>query len=706
VFALYAGSASCRDCHRQAYDRWGSSHHAQAERPLALGLDLPAFYPPRTVRHGSQTSEVRFAAQRFEILTPGEARTPVAHVAQRVIGVDPLRQYLIPWRGGRFQVTELAADPVKRDWFDIFGQEDRQPGEWGHWTGRGMTWNSMCASCHNTRVRKNYTPEKDAYSTRMAEAGVGCEACHGPMAAHVTWQRGQPQPPPTKDPTLRLLSKDQMLEACAVCHARRTELTGDFAPGDAFLDHYGLIIPDETDLYYTDGQVREEDYEYASFRGSRMFAAGVRCGDCHDPHTAKVLASDNSLCLRCHQAPLVPAPKIDPAGHSFHRQGEAGDRCVDCHMPQTVYMQRHARHDHGFTIPDPLLTRQWGVPNACNRCHKDRSADWALEWVARWYGPRMERPTRTRAQAIALGRSGQEVAIKPLLAIAREDKIGLWRAVAVGLLKHWSADREVTRALVAATSDADALVRTLAARSLEALAVAHEPSARAACARLLEDPVRSVRIEAAWALRASLDTNSPAGRDLAGHLFENLDQPSGQMQAGVFQLDRGDEPAALASFQRAVSWDAGSAPLRQALAVGLSLQGRQQEAVKELRVACRLAPREAEYHFKLGLALNESGQLEEARTELAEAVKLEPRFVQAWHNLGLADAALGRLEEALEALTRAESLDPASARLPYARATVLARLGRHDEARNAARRALELDPRFGPALELLEALGR
>ena len=46
------------------------------------------------------------------------------------------------------QPAELTFDPAKKEWFNVFGDERRQPGEWGHWRGRGMNWNSMCAHCH------------------------------------------------------------------------------------------------------------------------------------------------------------------------------------------------------------------------------------------------------------------------------------------------------------------------------------------------------------------------------------------------------------------------------------------------------------------------------------------------------------------------------------------------------------------------------
>ena len=82
--------------------------------------------------------------------------------------------------------------------------------------------------------------------------------------------------------------------------------------------------------------------------------------------------------LRCHASGYLKAPVINPEEHSHHFAGNAGDECISCHMPVTVYMQRHPRHDHGLTIPDPLLTKKFGIPNACNRCHADKTR------VGRW----------------------------------------------------------------------------------------------------------------------------------------------------------------------------------------------------------------------------------------------------------------------------------------------------------------------------------
>jgi tetratricopeptide (TPR) repeat protein len=282
----------------------------------------------------------------------------------------------------------------------------------------------------------------------------------------------------------------------------------------------------------------------------------------------------------------------------------------------------------------------------------------------------------------------------------------LWRAVSANLLRRWVGEPAVMAALLSSAGDTDPLVRSMSTRGLEPLAQAGgQPVQQALRARLV-DPVRCVRVDAAWALHATLDTNSIAGRDLMNYLAQSGDQPSGALQRGVFLMDRGDLESAIVYFRRAVNWDTNSAPSHNALAVGLSMQGKSEDAVQELTTACRLAPREAEFRFKLGLALNEVGKAEAARAALEEAVKLDPQFSQAWFNLGLAWNAEGNTESALESLGRAEAIDRGSAQIPYARATILARTGRMDEARAAARRALEISPGYAEAEGLLRSIGR
>lgn len=718
----YAGSTTCQECHPEAFDAWKQSHHGLAERTPTPTQDAPAFDPTRTFHHGTQQTTVSRSNDVFMVTTGTRASPGQAYAVQRVIGVDPLQQYLVSFPGGRLQTLEASYDIHQRDWFNVYGSEDRQPGEWGHWTGRGMNWNSMCASCHNTRVHKNYDPATDSYRTVMAEPTVSCEACHGPAQAHVAWQRehhGSDKP----DPTLRRLTSDQMLDTCGSCHARRSELTGDFKPGDRFGDCLRLSQVDDSDTYHPDGQVHGENFELSAFLGSRMHFQGVRCGDCHEPHSAKTRLPGNWLCLRCHNGGDSRAPVINPVSHSFHpvfgfdAQGVAtnldlttyppkdrayaGGECIHCHMPQTVYMQRHRRHDHGFTVPDPLLTRELGIPNACNRCHTDQSVDWAIEWTERWYGPKLERYSRQRTRSIARARHGESGAHVGLLNIITREEIPYWRAVAIGLLRPWGAEPTVTPVLMRHLADTNALVRAAAVRALEPT-VAGNPQQVAALQPLLNDPVRDVRIAAAWALRESLDRTSTAARDLQRSLEINADQPAGQVALGTDALARGEPDTALAHYQKALEWDPGSAAIHQELAVVLSSLGRTRDAIPHLQSACTLDPTNAEPRFLLALGWNELGQPQKTVEALQEAVRLDPRHARAWYNLGLALNTVGQPDEGLAALLRAESLEPTDPGIPYARATILAGLGRTAEARQAAARALEIQPGYPPARQLLQ----
>jgi len=727
VSPAFAGSESCRACHSSEYAAWAKSHHGLAERPLRPELDAAAFHSSRIFSQGSQTNRIFETNGVSSIFTTGSGGVSMAYPVVRVIGHDPLRQFLTSTTGGRFQVHEASYDPLKNEWFDVYGMEDRQPGEWGHWSGRGMNWNSMCAFCHNTGLQKNYSESTDEYHTAMAEPTVGCESCHGPMKAHVDWSllhKGATE----KDPTIRKLSAGQMLDTCAACHSRRSDLDGKFKPGDHYLDHFAPSIVDDSDTFYPDGQIHEEDYEVNAFWGSRMHFAGVKCADCHEPHSSKTILPGNALCMRCHAGGFTNAPIIDPVEHGHHlvagydskgkpvpiegstaRIGNdklTGGECISCHMPQTVYMQRHWRHDHGFTIPDPRLTAEFGVPNACNRCHKDKDVAWASQAVEKWFGDKMNRPSRQRARWIARARQGRESAREPLMQLATTNETPFWRAVAAGLLEPWSEDAKVSSLLINLSRDTNAIVRAKAVQSLSHLAEQHAPGVEEVLRERLKDPLRMIRYEAGWALRETLETNSVVFREISESLAFNADQPAGQAQYAVWNLAHAELDSALAHYARAVQWDSNSPPFRIDYAVALSLAGQGSNALVQIQAACLLAPNDAENFFRLGLAWNEAGSAMEAIRAMEKAVRLNEHHDRALYNLGLLYNQQGDSGKAIRSLKQAEDANPRDPRSAYARATILAGLGRNAEAVEAAKKALQIQPDFTDARELIRSLTR
>jgi predicted CXXCH cytochrome family protein len=693
----YAGSETCASCHPAETQAWRTSHHAHAERALDPSLDTPAL-SQREEAAGCPTPGGSAPCSWRAAGPDGAARdTPIL----RAFGHDPLWQYLVDAEQGRVQVTQAAYDTRSKEWFDVYADDPREPGDWGHWTGRGMTWNTMCARCHNTGLRVGYDPVQDRFETTIEERAVGCESCHGPAAAHAARMRAGEEESKQQSRRLRAASGERGFDVCAACHSRRSELDEAFLPGDRYLDHYLPRLPDETDVYYADGQVRGENFVGTSFLGSRMHGEGVVCGDCHEPHSGTLLREGDALCLDCHSE----RPGFTP--HANHPAKSEGARCVNCHMPTTVYMQRDPRRDHGFLIPDPALTRELGIPNACNRCHGDETVAWAAEHVEEWFGS--ERPDRARvAQAVAAARHGDLSKAQDLVEVARSHPRPLWRAVAVGLLPQLPT-AGAGEVLADAAADPNPWVRLASARALAQLRALGAEDAGRILTPLLDDPLRAVRVEAARGLRdlhaPDAPTLPPAFAELRTHIELHLDQPGPRVELGSWYLTHGRAQEGLSQIELATRWDPLSPPFFQALAITHARLEQPQQAIEALEHAIALQPEDPMLLHDLALAYGAAERSWEARDTLERTVAAAPGFARAWYNLGLMRRDARDVSGAIEALGRATSLDTENPDAPFALALVLRDIGQLDDARRAAQAALVANPRHGGAHSLLRELG-
>jgi predicted CXXCH cytochrome family protein len=548
-----------------------------------------------------------------------------------------------------------------------------------------MNWNSQCAYCHTTGFEKNYDPATDSFASTWKAMGVSCEQCHGPLDGHAA----KPKVPVR-------LSPQQDMENCAACHARREELTGKFHAGEKFDDHFRVVLPDLTDIYYPDGQVRDEDFEYGSFLTSKMGKAGISCLDCHNPHSGKLKlpAENNALCLSCHATPgqrgAVPIP--DAAAHSHHKPDSTGNRCVECHMPQTTYMARDPRRDHGFTVPDPQLTKELGIPNSCNRCHADKTTDWAITWMQEWY--QMQRPSRDRARLIARARSGDPAVSQPIMEFFKSEPNPAWRASLVLMLEGREQDPAVQEFLTAAASDPSPLVRDAAVRTL---AQARPDVLQKA----LSDPSRGVRISAAWHLLMNRQTVPEGSRMEIGTWLSNISDGAG----GAFQQAR------LAAIEKrlpdlerwttlAVARDPSSGMFQQAAQL-MYQADRLPQAKAFFDRSLAADPKNTDATYSLALLEAELGNSARSLELLRTTVSLASDFGRAWYNLGLAEAAYGDLPASAKALEKAESLLPRSPDPAFALATVQLRMNDPAKAAESARRALAIAPGHPGAMGLL-----
>jgi predicted CXXCH cytochrome family protein len=729
-----AEAMMCAECHAKEVEEWKGSQHANANRLVSVALDAKAFAGGPVLDHGGSRTEMRMEDGRFFFDYRFSNEVPQTFEAEAVIGITPLRQYLVSFPDGRLQTMDVSYDPRSNKWFNAF-PDVRVPGDWGHWTGRSMTWNVQCAFCHTTGFEKNYDPIEDEYRSTWKAMGISCSQCHTLKGGSGFGGRGsggrkldessgfevrgsgfaRPTPDEAEDggedgcPMVASGSLDghpvtnahhhlATMHNCASCHARREELFGTFKPGDDFHDHYRLTLPDSPGIFHHDGQVLDEDFEYASFMMSRMGHMGVSCQDCHNPHSGKLVAplENNALCMQCHTPPgLRGATPINPAEHQFHDWGTPGGRCVDCHMPENVYMVRDWRRDHGFTSPDPRLTIEMGIPNSCNRCHTDQTPAWAEEWVNQWYGEKRmaDRRARHRARAVAAYHEGHADAVTNLLAMAQSEEIDAWRAALVRMLAPWNGRRDVQAFLQTQLTNHYPLIRSAAVQALAGLR-----GAEMALDGMRDDSHALVRVDATLATLPGA-RGTPAYEEVFAYLRNISDQPAGALRNANVALEEGRTNDVAHWTEKMTDWDAAPSAAYMAgrvqFAAGLTGAG-----LSNMIASAERETGNAEFSYAVALALAETGGAG-VRDWLEETVRRDENFGRAWYNLGLAYAGEEKLAEAVTALRRAEVLMPASGDAAFARATVHLRQGDRRAARNAALLALKRTPEHPQARMLL-----
>ena len=669
-------SGRCTPCHPAEARAWARSHHARAMQ-RATPSTVQGHFADAEIHLDGLDAKLSRKGDTFLITTIGSDGQWGEFEARYTFGVEPLQQYLVGLPGGKLQVFGAAWDarPTTaggQRWFNINPELRLRPGQALHWTGRDQQWNGMCAACHSTRVQKRYDADHDTFDTVWAEISVGCQACHPQGEAHVGAAANlavpATAPPPftTATPTELASSSADEINRCFPCHSRRQQLDEHPETAPALLDAYAPMLLDRG-LYHPDGQIDDENFEFGSFIQSRMHAVGVRCSHCHDPHSAKLWATGNALCSRCHQPTRYDRPE-----HHHHLTTSAGAQCVSCHMPTKVYMGVHVRRDHAIRIPRPDLSEAIGVPNPCDRCHADRGAAWATGTLRGW-GVVFRSIDLRFARAIAAARQDGDDANDELAALSQPGAIApIRRATALSAMRGRlspSAKEQLRLGL----GDDDDLVRFGAARALDTL---DEDLRIAFGVPALKDRVRAVRIEAARAL-----ADAPRGR---------LPMDAGRaLKTGLAEL----------IATRRVSADRPESALD--LAQVFTRLGRTQEAESELRRALRLDPENVAARVNLADLLRTLNRDDEGEDLLHQALTIAPARAETWHALGLLEVRRGRRRSALEPLGRAHSLEPGQPDYGLAYALALIEGGRRDEALQVVRRSLEASP-SNPALLALQ----
>lgn len=187
-----------------------------------------------------------------------------------------------------------------------------------------------CATCHE-EVAKSFRMTAHAGAPGW-DAEKGCEACHGPGAAHVDGEGDL-----AEIVRLKELAPGESSRICLECHTRQ-----------------------------------EANFKH---RSSIHGLADVGCIDCHDPHNRaeKQLRKDGpALCADCHQ--IVVSQFDLPRSHPLPPKGRS---CVTCHAPHGATSQRVLEGFGNITCGEchfekagPFLySHDVALVDGCQACH-------------------------------------------------------------------------------------------------------------------------------------------------------------------------------------------------------------------------------------------------------------------------------------------------------------------------------------------------
>jgi tetratricopeptide (TPR) repeat protein len=706
IQATFVGRSSCVECHQKEAEAYRDSHHDLA-MDLATDETVLADFDNATFENDGIVSRMFKEGDKFMIHTEGEDGEMRDFHVKYVFGVEPLQQYMIEFDRTsdmpedeipRVQVLRISWDTAKKEWFylrppDV--DDKLAPDDPLHWTGIGQRWQTMCADCHSTNLKRNFDDKSNQYHTTFSEIDVSCEACHGPGSLHVElaksksvfWDRrygyGLAK--------LKGENAEPQLQSCAPCHSRRGLLDTEFQAGDQYCDHFQLeLLQDDT--YFADGQIKDEVYVYGSFVQSKMYHKGIRCTDCHDPHSLKLKHPGNETCTSCHQH---AAGKYDVPSHHHHVPGTEGAKCVNCHMPERTYMAVDPRRDHSLRVPRPDLSVAIGTPNACSGCHvKDQLsalpqqkqaslgeyADWLQQaeegdeaiakllkktdqWCdqacEQWYGEERKKPPHF-AETIAKFRNDRQQgnpkefteSIKSMLKLANQtdaETPAIARASALNELAASGTPNAFPAAVSILKKQSESpLVR---AAAINLFMTAPPSITRKALLPLLTDETRLLRNEAARVLVAS-------------GTYQSL---SNTEQTRVNLVLKDVKESLMAAADRAGA-HLGWAMLCEG-------QGRLEDAVDAYRTAIRVEPKTTGPRSNLSSLLERLASQQpppQAQAAIQEAAKLRseelpllqrdanlaPENASVQYRYGLALYLAGRMNEALKKLELAAELEP------------------------------------------------
>ena len=674
----FVGDAACFDCHEDQYR--GFQDHGMANSMYLLSSDnaVEAFGSEVVVDSttGLHYETVAADSGYYQIEYLLDANGNRVHELVRpmewVVGSGTsARTYLVEEDGWFYEL------PVT--WYTQKGRWDFSPGYRVANKRFDRKIADRCVVCHNSY------PDPVLQTNGMYNdmpAGIGCERCHGPGAAHVEARLVSDPPAGEADLTIvnpAHLSLDLRMDVCQQCHLngsvsllREGRTAYDYRPSQPLEDYVALYTGLEN--------VQEEGISVISHADRMMQSAcyletldtprPMECTTCHDPHQGFRDAGDayfNVTCMSCHGPEAL---KTIDAGEALAVHTPEAN-CVDCHMPQADLLEapHSAFTDHFIRVVDQEEVR----PERATRedvltahFERDRKGD----GEARLY--------EGMAYVTRGFQGGFDDVIETGITIL-EEAFEDGHTMSEAKYLHGYALLTLGRAAEAIPSLEEAVrLEPGTAERLNALAQAYEQAGG-------RDPSRIERLYRE-ALRIQPELSEV------------------RINYGRFLQAEGRSDEARSEYERVVATEDWNALGWYNLGTVYLQDGDLEEAERHLLVSLELDPLNGGTMSNLGLVYLQQQKIAEGRRTLEQAVERDPDHPEALENLGSLYLNLEEESEAARYLERAAQVNPRSADVRAKLALAYFRLEQYSLAEENARRALALNPAQPLANQILQAL--
>jgi cytochrome c554/c'-like protein len=323
----FAGSESCRNCHKTIFQshlstpHFFASHAATAEAikgSFAQGENGFSFTPRIAVKMEKKSDSfyqtayldgIERISKRFDI----------------VFGSGTKGQTYSYWNSNKLFQLPITYFTQTSQWCNSPGYPGAPK------FNRPIT--SRCLECHSTFFQKISADsiEPEEFDRNKILYGVTCERCHGPGARHVKYHTENP-----RDTIARFiintakLSRQQNLDLCILCHGGRLQKlkpSFSFKAGDRLSNYFKM----DTGRKYVPS-IDVHGNQFGLLASSKCFIRSeMTCLSCHSPHDKErgnnVLFSQR--CMSCHSQTHANfcTVKVD-------KGIDIEANCIDCHMPK------------------------------------------------------------------------------------------------------------------------------------------------------------------------------------------------------------------------------------------------------------------------------------------------------------------------------------------------------------------------------------